>query len=117
AALATLLRALGLSAVDIPADPAERAARYRSLLADRRVLVVLDNARTTEQVRPLLPGAASCFVLVTSRDSLAGLVAREGARRIDVDLLPAHDALAMLRTLIGTRVEAEPAAARTLIDQ
>jgi tetratricopeptide (TPR) repeat protein len=116
-ALAQFLRALGTGAPDIPYEVAERAARYRSLLADRRVLVVLDNAGAAEQVRPLLPGSPSCFVLVTSRDSLGGLVARNGARRIEIDLLPAEDALALLNSLVGARTEIEPVAARILVDQ
>jgi hypothetical protein len=70
-----------------------------------------------EQVRPLLPGTPSCVVLVTSRDSLAGLVARHGARRLDLDLLPEDDAVTLLRYLIGTRVDADPAAASTLAAQ
>ena len=87
-ALAGFLRALGVPGQDIPAGEDERAARYRSLLAGRRMLVVLDNAGGVEQVRPLLPGTAGCVAVVTSRDSLAGLVARDGARRLDLDLLP-----------------------------
>src|SRR5579863_4599318 len=78
-ALAGLLRSLGVAGPDVPAEQAERAARYRSLLAGRRMVVVLDNASDVEQVRPLLPGYSSCAVVVTSRDSLAGLVARDGA--------------------------------------
>jgi tetratricopeptide (TPR) repeat protein len=113
-ALANLLRGLGVSAVDIPADLAERSARYRTLLADRRVLVLLDNARTAEQVRPLLPGARTCLVVVTSRDDLAGLVVRDGARRIDLDVLTEPEAVSLLRTLIGPRVEADPSAAAAL---
>lgn len=66
------------------------------------MLVVLDNAREVEQVRPLLPGTPSCVTLVTSRDSLAGLVARDGAARLDLDLLPPADAMGLLRDLIGT---------------
>ena len=116
-ALAGFLRALGMAGQQIPADDDERAAAYRSLLDGRRVLVLLDNAASVEQVRPLLPGCPSCFVLVTSRDSLAGLVARHGARRIDLDVLPQADALGLLRTLIGGRVDAEPGAAAALAAQ
>jgi DNA-binding SARP family transcriptional activator/tetratricopeptide (TPR) repeat protein len=112
--LACLLRSLGVAGQDTPAEEAERAARYRSLLAGRRMLVVLDNAATVEQVRPLLPGTPSCAVLVTSRDSLAGLVARDGAARLDMDLLPLPDAVGLLRTLIGARVDADPGAAAAL---
>ena len=113
-ALAGFLRALGLTGQDIPAEVEERAAAYRSLLDGRRMLVVLDNASSVEQVRPLLPGTASCVVVVTSRDSLAGLVARHSARRLDLDLLPLEDAVALLAALIGGRVQAEPEAAATL---
>jgi DNA-binding SARP family transcriptional activator len=116
-ALAGFLRALGLAEQDIPAEADERAAAYRSLLDGRRMLVVLDNAASVEQVRPLLPGCPSCLVVVTSRDSLVGLVARHGARRIDLDMLPSADAVALLRTLIGVRVEAEPGAAAALAGQ
>ncbi len=80
-ALAGFLRTLGVAGQDIPLEEAERAARYRSLVAGRRLLVVLDNAASVEQVRPLLPGTESVMVVVTSRDSLAGLVARDGAHR------------------------------------
>jgi len=72
-ALAGFLRALGVPSHDIPAELAERASRYRSLLAERRMLVVLDNAGCEEQVRPLLPGGQACAVVVTSRDALTGL--------------------------------------------
>jgi DNA-binding SARP family transcriptional activator/tetratricopeptide (TPR) repeat protein len=116
-ALARLLRSLGVADQNIPADDDERAARYRSLLDGRRMLVVLDNAVAVEQVRPLLPGVASCVVVVTSRDSLTGLVARDGARRLDLDLLPAGDAVRLLRELIGARVDADPAAAARLAAQ
>jgi DNA-binding SARP family transcriptional activator/Tfp pilus assembly protein PilF len=116
-ALAGFLRALGLAGQQIPPDDEERAAAYRSLLDGRRVLVLLDNAASVEQVRPLLPGSPTCLVLVTSRDSLAGLVARHGARRIDLDILPQPDAVGLLRTLIGERVDAEPGAAAALAAQ
>ena len=113
-ALAGFLRALGVAGPDIPAGEDERAARYRSLLSAKRMLVVLDNAGSVEQVRPLLPGSPGCVVLVTSRDTLAGLVARDGARRLTLDLLPLADAISLLRALIGDRVDADPAAAATL---
>jgi len=116
-ALAGFLRALGVAGRDIPADPDERAARYRSLLAGKRVLVVLDNAREAEQVRPLLPGTPACVAVVTSRDSLAGLVARDGAVRLDLDLLPLPDALDLLRALIGQRAAADSGAATALARQ
>jgi tetratricopeptide (TPR) repeat protein/DNA-binding SARP family transcriptional activator len=115
-ALAGFLRALGVADQAIPAEPGERAATYRSLLAGRRMLVLLDNASTTEQVRPLLPGASGCVTVVTSRDSLAGLVARDGARRLNLDLLPIGDAVGLLRALIGHRVDADPAAAAVLAE-
>ncbi len=113
-ALAGFLRALGVPGQDIPRDVDERAAAYRTLLDGRRILVVLDNASTVEQVRPLLPGSPSSLVLVTSRDSLAGLVARHGARRLDLDRLPQRDAVALLRALIGDRAETQPDATATL---
>jgi DNA-binding SARP family transcriptional activator/Tfp pilus assembly protein PilF len=112
--LARFLRALGVPGQEIPRSDDERAARYRSLLAGRRMLIVLDNASDAEQVRPLLPGSAGCAVVVTSRDALTGLVARDGARRLDVGLLPLTDAVSLLRALIGARVDDEDAAARAL---
>ena len=116
-ALAGFLRALGVAGADIPLEVEERAASYRSLLDGRRMLIVLDNASSVEQVRPLLPGTPSALVVVTSRDALAGLVARHGARRVDLDLLPLEDAVALLGALIGQRVEAEPDAAAALAGQ
>ena len=113
-ALAGFLRALGVPGQDIPRDVDERAAAYRTLLDGRRILVVLDNASAVEQVRPLLPGSPSSVVLVTSRDSLAGLVARHGARRLDLDRLPQQDAVALLRALIGDRAEIQSDATATL---
>jgi tetratricopeptide (TPR) repeat protein/transcriptional regulator with XRE-family HTH domain len=113
-ALAGFLAALGVPAADMPVGAQQLAAMYRSMLAGRRLLVVLDNANHVEQVRPLLPGSPGCMVLVTSRDSLPGLVARDGARRLIVELLPRTEAVTLLRTLVGRRVEAEPAAAEVL---
>lgn len=105
-ALVRLLHALGGPIPDIPVEVDELAANYRSQLSGRRVLIVLDNARDAEQVRPLLPGTSSCAVLVTSRDSMAGLVARHGGHRIDLPLLPMADATELLRELIGDRAAA-----------
>jgi DNA-binding SARP family transcriptional activator/tetratricopeptide (TPR) repeat protein len=113
-ALAGFLRALGVADADIPLEEAERAARYRSVVAGKRLLVVLDNVSTEDQVRPLLPGSASVMVVVTSRDSLPGLVAVDGARRLDLDLLPQGEAVALLGTLIGPRAGADRAAAEAL---
>ncbi|QQQ77177.1 tetratricopeptide repeat protein [Saccharothrix sp. 6-C] len=115
-ALSGFLRALGVDSRDIPRDLDERSAAFRSLLAGRRVLVVLDNARTAAQVRPLLPGSPGCLVLVTSRDSLRGLVAKDGATRLRLDLLPADEARDLLRALIGDRAAADPRAAGVLAE-
>ena len=79
--------------------------------------ILLDNARDAEQVRPLLPAASGCMALVTSRDALAGLIARDGARRLDLDLLALPDVVALLRSLIGDRAESEPEALAALAAQ
>ncbi|WP_326558457.1 BTAD domain-containing putative transcriptional regulator [Micromonospora sp. NBC_01796] len=103
--LARFLRSLGVDNRAVPDDVVERAALYRSRLADRRVLVVLDNAASEEQVRPLLPGAATCAVLVTSRARLTGV---EGARWIDLDVFDPDNALRLLGRIAGEqRVGAE----------
>src|SRR5262249_54131104 len=115
--LAGMLRALGVAGEHVPYDVTERAARYRSLGAGRRRLILLDNAHSPDQVRLLLPGTSSCFVLITSRDSLGGLVARHGALRLDLDLLDAAEAVALLRTLVGARIDEEPAAATALAER
>jgi DNA-binding SARP family transcriptional activator/Tfp pilus assembly protein PilF len=115
-ALAVFLRALGVAGPDIPAGADERAAMYRSLLAGRRLLLLLDNAGTADQVRPLLPGAPGRAV-VTSRDSLAGLVARDGAARLRLDLLPAAEATGLLAALIGRRADDDPEMTATLAAQ
>ncbi|WP_454860188.1 ATP-binding protein [Promicromonospora soli] len=116
-ALARFLAALGVPERDVPLDDDERAARYRSELAERRMLIVLDNAGSVAQVRPLLPGSGSSLVLVTSRDRLAGLVAVHGAHQVGLDLLPDAEAIDLLHRLIGERVLAEPGAAATLAEQ
>lgn len=114
--LAGLLRAFGLEGAGIPPELADRSARFRSLVDGRRLLLVLDNARTAEQVRPLLPGSSSVLTLVTSRDSLAGLVARDGADRISLDRLPAGDAATLLREVTGDQVAGVPDAVAALVE-
>ncbi|MGW6449770.1 ATP-binding protein [Lentzea sp. NPDC055074] len=98
-ALHQFLRALGVPAAAVPVALEDRAAMYRSLLADRRVLVILDNAANTAQVRPLLPGTPTCLVLVTSRNRFSGLVARDGARRLVLDMLTEDEAVRLLSTV------------------
>ncbi|MET8853386.1 NB-ARC domain-containing protein [Amycolatopsis sp. NPDC004625] len=116
-ALTGFLYALGCAPDQVPVATDHAAALYRSLLADKRVLVVLDNGRNTQHVRPLLPGSAGCLTLVTSRDRLAGLVARDGAHRVPVDVLTAHEAGALLERLVGTeRAAEEPDAAAELVE-
>jgi DNA-binding SARP family transcriptional activator/tetratricopeptide (TPR) repeat protein len=108
-ALGQLLRALGVAAHQVPADEREAAGRYRTLLADRRVLVVLDNAGSADQVRPLLPGGPGCLALVTSRDRLDSLVVHEGAARLRLEPLPPGEAQALLARGIGAdRAAADP---------
>ncbi|WP_120022492.1 AfsR/SARP family transcriptional regulator [Amycolatopsis panacis] len=104
AALAQLLQSLGADAELITGDVAAQAALYRSLLAGRRVLVVLDNAVSAEQVRPLLPGSAGCLALVTSRNRLAGLVARNGATRLSLDVLRPEESRELLRCVLGAEL-------------
>jgi hypothetical protein len=112
-----LLQGLGMATVDIPADEAPRAALYRSLLADRRVLVVLDNAASAEQITPLLPGGSGCLVVVTSRTHLEGLVARYGAISVPVHPLSFEDSRELTAHLLGAeRSEAEPQAAAELAE-
>jgi DNA-binding SARP family transcriptional activator/tetratricopeptide (TPR) repeat protein len=114
-ALRGFLGALGIPARRMPGTVEEQAALYRSLLAGRRVLVVLDNARDTDQVTPLLPGSTGCLVVVTSRNRLSGLVAA-GAVAVPLDLLTVDEGRHMLRRRIGPpRVEAEPKAVDDII--
>ena len=114
-ALEEFLRALHVPAERIPAGLEARAALYRSLLDRRRMLIVLDNANTAEQVRPLLPGSPTCRAVVTSRSRLSGLIARDGASRIILDLLSPAEAIALLGDIIGVaRVAAEPGATAEL---
>jgi tetratricopeptide (TPR) repeat protein len=117
-ALDYFLRALNVPTADVPNDVESRASLYRSILDGKRLLVMLDNAATAEQVRPLLPGSHSCFVVITSRSRLAGLTVREGATRIALDALPPAESVQLLREVIGDpKVDAEPAATALLAEQ
>ncbi|MGW5050717.1 ATP-binding protein [Actinokineospora sp. NPDC004072] len=115
-ALAAVLRALDIPAERIPSGVDARAALYRSLLHRRRMLVLLDDAATPEQVRPLLPGTPTCKVLITSRSHMSGLVVTNGAQRMPLDVLPPERAKELLGQITGAeRVLAEPAAVDRLI--
>ncbi|HUQ55399.1 AfsR/SARP family transcriptional regulator [Lentzea sp.] len=117
AALPPLLQSLGVPAERIPDDLPAKSALYRSVLAGKRVLVLLDNARLADQVRPLLPGRSSSMVLVTSRNHLGGLVARDGAHSMTLSTLTRDEGLALLTSAVGAdRVTAEPAAAAKLVE-
>lgn len=105
------LDALGVHPDAVPAGPDAQTALYRSVLLGRRMLIVLDNARDAAQVAPLLPGSASCAVLVTSRRQLADLIARHGARPLRLDLLNDVEAAELFGSHLGrdwAAAEAEP---------
>jgi DNA-binding SARP family transcriptional activator/tetratricopeptide (TPR) repeat protein len=115
-ALRLFLDALGVPPHRIPADTEGRSALFRSLLDDRQMLIVLDNARNVAQVRPLLPGAPGSLVVVTTRNELTGLVAAEGAIPLTLDVLGDSEAHEMLARRLGrARVAAEPGAADEII--
>jgi tetratricopeptide (TPR) repeat protein/transcriptional regulator with XRE-family HTH domain len=117
AALREFLDALQVPATQIPATIDGQQGLYRSLLAGRRMLIVLDNARDAEQVRPLLPGSAGCMVVVTSRNELTGLAAANGARRLTLAVFTDTEADELLTRQIGAgRVRSEPAAAQELTE-
>ncbi|MFI5820574.1 AfsR/SARP family transcriptional regulator [Streptomyces rishiriensis] len=116
-ALAGFLTALGVPGQEIPLRLDDRAARYRTAVDGRRMLVLLDNAASAAQVRPLLPGSPTCKVVITSRDSLSSLVSVHGAHRMVLDVLSPPEALALLRALIGPRADADPGAAAALAEQ
>lgn len=107
--LGRMLRGLGVAAENIPGDLGMASAMYRSLLAGNRVLLLLDDAGSAEQVRPLIPGSAGCLTLITSRRRLAGLVVRDGARRIALGGLSPDEAAALIATMVGQeRAAADP---------
>ncbi|MFC4039311.1 ATP-binding protein [Dactylosporangium siamense] len=117
-AVRALLDAFDVPPQRIPATIDGQLALYRSILSGRRMLLVLDNARSAEQVRPLLPGTASCSTVVTSRNDLFGLVVGEGAHPLVLDLMPAADARDLIAGRIGAgRVAAEPAAVDLIVER
>jgi tetratricopeptide (TPR) repeat protein/transcriptional regulator with XRE-family HTH domain len=116
-AIRGFLDALGVPPERIPASPDSQAGLYRSLLADKRMLIVLDNARDEQQVRPLLPASPRSLVLVTSRSQLGGLAGADGARLLTLDVLSRAEAAQMLTARLGiARAAAEPAAAGRIAD-
>lgn len=116
-AIRGFLGALGVASTQLPPTIDAQAGLYRSLLATRAMLLVLDNARDADQVRPLLPGRSACLVLVTSRNRLAGLVAADGASPISIDVLTHRDAIELLAGRLGRhRLASEPRAAAELVE-
>lgn len=101
------LVALGVDEQSVPASLDARSALFRTRVSGRRLLVLLDNVAAVDQVRPLLPGAATCATLITSRDALPGLVVRNDVRRVELGLLPEDEALELLAVRVGTRAETE----------
>ncbi|WP_083649706.1 ATP-binding protein [Amycolatopsis sp. CB00013] len=111
------LDALGVEATRMPVGTDAQFGLYRSLVAGRRMLIILDNAADADQVTPLLPGSASCVVLVTSRHRLPGLVAAHGARVLSVGCLSAAQSRQLLSARLGSRrVDDEPGAVHTLAE-
>jgi DNA-binding SARP family transcriptional activator/tetratricopeptide (TPR) repeat protein len=116
AAIREFLDALRVPPHRIPDGPAAQAGLYRTLLAGRRMLVLLDNARNADQVAPLLPGAPGCLVVITSRDHQAGLAMTYGAHPLTLALLPPDEARRLLACRLGhDRIAAQPAAAEEIV--
>ncbi|TNY37898.1 tetratricopeptide repeat protein [Thermomonospora catenispora] len=114
-ALGRFLRALGVPDAAVPDDLDERAALYRSMLAGRRMLVILDNAADARQVMPLLPGSSTCLTLVTSRSQLSSLRVRGGAHTLAIDVLTPEESVDLIASIVGPeRTAAEPGAAAQL---
>ena len=117
-ALRGFLETLGVAPQRIPGDFGAQASLYRSMLNGRRILVLLDNVRDIEQVRPLLPGSPGCLVLITSRNRLPGLIAAHGAHAVSLDTLPADEARQAMALRLGSaRLAAEPDALDEIIDR
>ncbi|MFC9236024.1 BTAD domain-containing putative transcriptional regulator [Streptomyces decoyicus] len=115
--LGDFLLALGTPPERVPSSAQAASALFRSLVAERRLLVVLDNARSSAQVRPLLPGGPHCATVVTSRSRLDGLVATDCARPVGIQTLGHEEGAALLGAMLGPdRVAEDPAAARELVD-
>ncbi|MDX8148426.1 helix-turn-helix domain-containing protein [Lentzea sp. BCCO 10_0061] len=115
--LGRFLRALGASPQDIPSDLDGRVALYRTLLEATRTLVVLDNAVDADQIRPLLPSSPRSLALVTSRNRLSGAVVHDGAVRITLRPMSSDEALDLMRSVLGARVDGDLAAARVIADR
>ncbi|MGY0233000.1 BTAD domain-containing putative transcriptional regulator [Longispora urticae] len=116
-ALSRFLRALGVAPENVPTDVEEATSLYHSRLAGRRVLILLDNAGHPDQVRPLLPADPGSLALITSRDRLAGLTARNGARRLNLSVLEPEESVRLLGAILGPdRVAAEPTAAARIAE-
>lgn len=115
--LGRFLRALGTSPQDIPSDLDGRVALYRTLLEATRTLVVLDNAVDAEQIRPLLPSSPRSLALVTSRNRLSGAVVHDGAVRITLHPMTSNEALVLMRSVLGARVDDELDAVRVIVDR
>ncbi|MEU2603015.1 tetratricopeptide repeat protein [Streptomyces hirsutus] len=115
-ALTSFLRSLGVEADRIPIDEQECAALFRSMVYGKKILIFIDNASSVQQIRQVIPASRSSLVLITSRTRLSGLVAREGAARVTLDVLSPQESVRLLREVIGPlRVDAEPEAARRVV--
>ncbi len=114
-ALAHFLRALGVSGSDMPASTDGRAGMFQTLIHDRRMLILLDDAASADQVRPLLPATPGCLTIITSRQTLAGLTATHGTCRLPLDLLTAEESVELLSRIIGpSRVRADEMAVQRI---
>jgi len=110
------LRSLKVADVGVPIDLEDKVALYRSMVSNRQMLVFLDNVDSSDRVRPLLAGSDRCLTLIASRSMLSGLVARDGAYRMTLDMLPPQEANELFRAIVGAeRVDEEPEAAAEMV--